>query len=140
MLNDFTTAVVGIDAVRLLQAESPSKDAINSIKDSIINDPFYGVSIESLNTIASYATSKIISDDQIRLYAYDTLQSLFIENNKNSISSINDKRIISALLITFPEFTKFHKKETLDIIRPFVSDKNWYISRFSIARNRKNYQ
>jgi len=127
------TVAERIDAARLLQAESPSKDNINSIKNSITDDPYYGVSIESIYTITSYYTSDRITDEQIRGYAYETLQSFFNENNKNSIFSINDKRIISALLIGFPQFAKFHKKETLDIIRPFVENENWYISRFSIA-------
>ena len=45
------TVVERIDAARLLQTESPSKDTINSIKGSIVSDPFYGVSLESINTI-----------------------------------------------------------------------------------------
>ena len=51
------TVAERIDAARLLRTESPSKDTINSIKDSIVSDPFYGVSLESINTIASYADS-----------------------------------------------------------------------------------
>ncbi len=126
------TVVERIDAARLLQTESPSKDTVNSIKDSIVNDPFYGVSLESINTITSYANRDKIGEEDIRTYAYRTIESFFVENKTNSVSLsvIEDKRILSSLITSFSQFKKFHNKKSLDLVKPFVTNPNWFIARF----------
>lgn len=128
------TVVERIDAARLLQTESPSKDTINSIKGSIVSDPFYGVSLESINTITSYADSDKISEDS-RTYAYRTIESFFVENKTNSVSLsvIEDKRILSSLISSFSQFKKFHNKKSLDLVKPFVINPNWFIARSAIT-------
>ncbi|HET7643617.1 MAG TPA: M1 family metallopeptidase, partial [Nitrososphaeraceae archaeon] len=125
------TVVERIDAARLLPTESPSKDTINSIKDSIVNDPFYGVSLESINTITSYADSDKISEEEIRKYVYRTIESFFVENK--ILSVIEDKRIISSLITSFSQFKKFHNKKSLDLVKSFVNNQNWFIARSAIA-------
>ena len=129
------TVVERIDAARLLKTESPSKDTINSIKDSIVNDPFYGVSLESINTITSYADLDKIIEEEIRTYAYRTIESFFVENKTKSVSLslIEDKRIISSLISSFSQFKKFNNKKSLDLIKPFVNNPNWFIARSAIA-------
>ena len=127
------TVAERIDAARLLRTESPSKDDINSIKDSITNDRFYGVSLECLDTIVAYATYDKITDEEIRSFIYKTVESFFDENKTNSVSSIEDKRVVSSLLNTFSQFTKFHNKKSLDLINPFINNTNWFIARSAIA-------
>ena len=129
------TVVERIDAARILQTESPSKDTINSIKDSIVSDPFYGVSLESINTITSYADSDKISEEDIRTYAYRMIESFFVENKTNSVSLsvIEDKKILSSLISSFSQFKKFHNKKSLDLVKPFVINPNWFIARSAIT-------
>jgi aminopeptidase N len=128
------TVVERIDAARLLQAESPSKDTLNSIKDSITSDPFYGVSLQSLNTITSYADPDKIIEEEIRSYAYTIIESFLneIKTNNSTSSSIEDKRIQSSLISSFSQFKKFHNKKSLDIVKSFVNNTNWFIAQSAI--------
>ena len=132
-LKNGKNVVEKIYAARLLRKEVPSKNTIDVLIDMITNDSFYGISIQCLNTIVFYGTSTTITDEEIRSYTYKSLKSLFDKNKTNSTLSVGDQRVVSSLITAFSQFTKFHDKNSLDLVEPFINSPNWFIARSAIA-------
>ena len=116
----------------MLRKEVPTKDTIKSLINSITGDPFYGVSIQSARTIGFYSTSKKICEE-IKSYIYDAIKSLLDENKTNSILSILDPRIIPSILSAFSQYTKYHNKKSLDLVKQYINNTNWFIAQSAIA-------
>jgi len=107
-----------IYAARLLKAET-SEDVIDALKESIMTDPFYGVSIESALALGSFSKKS----DEIETLAYNKLVAMFQndDNYKEPQFSKLDSRIKAQLVVALGNFGK---KESLEFLFTVLEDKN----------------
>jgi aminopeptidase N len=112
-----------IDAARFLR-EEVSEDVINALKESIMTDPFYGVSIEAASALGSFSKK----NDEMKTQAYDKLVTLFQKDSSDKESQFSnlDTRIKAPLVAALGNFSK---KESLQFLFPILEDKNPLVGR-----------
>jgi len=113
-LQNGKTVIERIDAARLLQ-NLYSKDVIVALQETVINDKFYGVSIEAANIIGSFYDK---SDYEKSDTAYQSLRMLF--TNKFLFNNFDPK--IKRSIIK--NIGVFEREESIDLLVPFVSENN----------------
>lgn len=105
-LQNGETIIERIQAARALMNKS-SAEVILALKKRVIEDTFWGVSVESANTLATF------SDSQYRNEAYDTL--------KECLSLIRNPKIKSSLISAIGEF---RRADSFEILRSVLEDNN----------------
>ena len=95
-------------------------------------EPFYGVVIECLSTLANYGTNENINDKEIKRYVYERMKSLILDSFENNKKTY-DKRVLAFLILAFSQLKGQHLKQDIELIRQFVNNDNWFIARSAIA-------
>ena len=102
--SDKTTIAERISSLRLLK-DCYTKEIVGLVKDVILTDRFYGVSVEAANVLGSYHDKKnYIKDND----AYEGLEKCLINKNFLNLSPQIKRSIISNIGL-------FERKETLEL-------------------------
>jgi hypothetical protein len=102
--SDKTTIAEKISSLRLLK-DCYTKETVGLVKDVILTDRFYGVSVEAANVLGSYHDKKnYIKDND----AYESLEKCLINKNFLNLSPQIKRSIISNIGL-------FERKETLEL-------------------------
>jgi aminopeptidase N len=122
------TIIEKIEAIRGFQ-KVLSEDLIPILKNVILNDKFYGVSVEAANVLGSYSKAK---DERIKMEAYNALKFIFDKkSNGKSLLSELDARIKTALIAAFASFNTLESMN--DFIHPLINDENYFIAGQAIS-------
>lgn len=119
------TVTERIDAARLLQ-NLYSKDVIVALHDEVINETFYGVSIEAANALGSFYDK---NDYEKSDAAYQSLK-MFLGNRVlfNNIHPKIKRAIIKNIGI-------FEREESIELLEPFVTDNNDEVKESDFTRS-----
>jgi aminopeptidase N len=113
-LHNGKTIIERIDAARMLK-NLYSEDVLAALQNAILNDEFYGVSVEAANTIGSfYDKNNYEKSDN----AYQTLKICLTNNESfNKLRSEIKRSIIKNIGI-------FEREESINLLEPFVCQEN----------------
>ena len=119
-LHNGKTIIERIEAARLLK-NFYSKDIVSDLKEVIIKDNFYGVSVEAANTIGSFFDKNdFVKSDR----AYQILKMFLLDNKLfNKLHSEIKQSIIKNI-------GKFEREESINLLEPFINDENYEESDF----------
>lgn len=111
-LRNGDTVIERIGSVRLLK-NNFDEDILNSLREAILNDRFYGVSVEAANTIGSYYDSNNYEKSD---KAYEALKSIVLE--KKNFVSLN--RHVQRAIVK--NFGLFERTESVEILESILKD------------------
>src|ERR671910_463423 len=119
-LHNGKTIIERIEAARLLK-NFYSKDIVYDLKEVIMKDNFYGVSVEAVNTIGSFFDKNdFVKSDK----AYQILKMFLLDNKLfNKLHSEIKQSIIKNI-------GKFEREESINLLEPFINDENYEESDF----------
>ncbi len=119
-LHNGKTIIERIEALRLLK-NFYSKDIVADLKEVIINDNFYGVSVEAANTIGSFFDKNdFVKSDT----AYQILKTFLLDNKLfNKLHSEIKQSIIKNI-------GKFEREESINLLEPFINNEKYEKSDF----------
>lgn len=126
--SDKTTIAERISSLRLLK-DCYTKEIVDLVKDVILTDRFYGVSVEAANVLGSYHDKKnYIKDND----AYEGLEKCLINKNFLNLSSQIKRSIIRNIGL-------FERKETLELkdndenllLKSLLDDKSYAVGNAS---------
>ncbi len=126
------TVIERIEALRLLKNEKPAKETIDLICDRVHKEPFYGVVIECLSTLANYVINENINDKEIKRYIYERMKSPILDSLENNKKTY-DKRVLASLILSYSQLKGQHSKQDIELVKQFVNNDNWFIARSAIA-------
>ena len=114
-LHNGKTIIERIDAVRLLK-NFYSKDIVSDLKEVIINDNFYGVSVEAANTIGSFFDK----NDFVKSDAAYQILKMFLLDIKlfNKLHSEIKQSIIKNI-------GRFEREESINLLEPLINNENY---------------
>ena len=119
------TIIERIQAARILQEKnySDEDDVIpTTLQKVVLEDIFYGVSIEAANTLGSYASVK---DEEIKTKVFQSLITLFYEDNEGkSIFSKLHPQIRQALVIALGGF---EREESFGVLQPLLTEQSYFV-------------
>ena len=120
------TIIEKIEAIRYFK-KIPSESFINPLRDAILDNNYYGISVEAANTLGAFSKARNDKDEKIKKGAYETLKSFFEEKSDGQVPfSGLDARIKTAVISAI---SSYNTKESMDnIIQPLVSDENPYVA------------
>ena len=122
-LEEGKTAYERIQVARYIRKE-PYEELISILKDKILHDPFYGVSIECVSTLGSY--SKI---ENLKVKSYDVIKSFFERDSGSKYISEFDLRIQATIIANVANFSK---SDSLKYLYQLVNHDNYFIANNAI--------
>jgi aminopeptidase N len=123
-LEEGETAYERIQATRYIGKE-PKKEFISILKNKILHDPFYGVSIECVSTLGTYAQI-----ENLKSKTYDVIKSFFERDSGNKYISEFDLRIQPTIIANLANFSK---SDSLRYLYPLVDNDNYFIANNAVS-------
>ena len=118
-LEEGETSYERIQAARYIRNER-KEEFIPILKNKILHDPFYGVSLECVSTLGTYSQM-----ENLKSKAYDAFKSLFERDSGNMDILELDLRIQARIISTLANFSE---SDSLKYLYPLVGHNNYYIA------------
>ncbi len=118
------TIIERIQAARILQEKKYSDDDVipTTLQKQVLEDSFYGVSVEAANSLGSYASAK---DEGVKTKVYQSLNTLFNKDNEGkSIFSTLHPQIRQALVVALGGF---EREDSFDVLQPLLTEQSYFV-------------